>query len=262
MLIVKLTYTLKNTKLNAITEPFANSLNYLLLMNKSMITAEPKEQRFSRSDDAYGQLKEEILENRMPPGFQALEQDLAKRMNMSRTPIREALIRLQEEGLVEVIPRRGMRVLPLSPSDMREIYEVLACIESEAAAMIAKRKPNRKELGGLERATADMEKALEKEDLDAWARADTRYHRDLVRLCNNERLANIANTLMDQAHRVRMFTLRLREKPIRSTQEHRDQVQAFLEGHPGKVRDIYREHRERAAVELMSILQQYNLHNL
>ena len=231
-------------------------------MKKTMITAEPKEQRFSLTDDAYGQLKEEILENRMPPGFQALEQDLALRMNMSRTPIREALIRLQEEGLVEVIPRRGMRVLPLSPSDMREIYEVLACIESEAAAMIAKRKPNRKELGGLERATADMEKALEKDDLDAWARADTRYHRELVRLCNNERLANIANTLMDQAHRVRMFTLRLREKPVRSTQEHRDQVQAFLEGHPDKVRDIYREHREHAAVELMSILQQFNLHNL
>ena len=238
------------------------TLKHLLPMNKPMITADPKEQRFSLTDDAYGQLKEEILENRMPPGFQALEQDLAQRMNMSRTPIREALIRLQEEGLVEVIPRRGMRVLSLSPSDMREIYEVLACIESEAAAMIAKRKPNRKELGGLERATADMEKALEKDDLDTWASADTRYHRELVRLCNNERLAHIAYTLMDQAHRVRMFTLRLREKPVRSTQEHRDQVKAFLEGHPDKVREIYRNHRERAAVELMGILQQYNLHNL
>ena len=231
-------------------------------MNNAAVAIQSKEQRFSLADEAYGRLKKEILENRMPPGFQVLEQDLAQRLNMSRTPVREALIRLQEEGLVEVIPRRGMRVLPLSPTDMQEIYEVLTCIEVEAAAMLAKRRPSKKELSELVRATRDMEKALEREDLDAWASADNRYHRELVRLCGNKRLSTIANTLMDQAHRVRMFTLRLREKPVRSTQDHRDQVAAFLGGDPDRVRDIFRNHRERAATELMNILQQFNLHNL
>lgn len=231
-------------------------------MSRTANRIQSKEHRFSLTDEAYLHLKREILENRMPPGFQALEQNLAQRLNMSRTPLREALIRLQEEGLVEVVPRRGMRVLPLSPSDMKEIYEVLACIEAEAAAMLAKRKPHAEELAELEQATTDMEKTLEKDDLDRWAVADNAYHRELVRLCENKRLANIAYTLMDQAHRVRMFTLRLREKPVRSTQEHRDQVAAFLKGDPKKVREIYRSHRERAAAELMEILQQFNLHSL
>ena len=74
------------------------------------VSTKSREQHLSLTDEAYGLLKAEILENRMPPGFQALEQDLAQRLNMSRTPVREALIRLQEEGLVEVVPRRGMRV--------------------------------------------------------------------------------------------------------------------------------------------------------
>ncbi len=231
-------------------------------MNKPVVAVTSKEQRFSLTDEAYACLKEEILENRMPPGFQMLEQELAQRLKMSRTPVREALIRLQDEGLVEVVPRRGMRVLPLSPTDMQEIYEVLTCIEVEAAALLAKRRPNKKELAELLRATRDMEKALKNDDLDAWALADNRYHRELVRLCRNHRLENIANTFMDQAHRVRMFTLRLREKPVRSTQEHREQVAAFLVGDPDRVRDIYRKHREGAATELMHILEQFNLHNL
>ena len=128
--------------------------------------------------------------------------------------------------------------------------------------MVAKRGPGKKELSELAQATQDMEKALKKDDLEAWAQADNRYHRELVRLSKNRRLENIAITLMDQAHRVRMFTLRLREKPVRSTQEHRDHIAAFLNRDPDKVREIYRKHRERAAVELMNILQQYNLHNL
>lgn len=231
-------------------------------MTRSAVAVNAKEQRLSLTDEAYARLKEEILENRMPPGFQALEQDLGQRLNMSRTPVREALIRLQDEGLVEVVPRRGMRVLPLSPTDMQEIYEVLTCIEVEAAALLAKRRPSRKELSGLVRATEDMEKALKNSSLDAWAQADNRYHRELVRLCGNKRLTAIANTLMDQAHRVRMFTLRLRKKPVRSTQEHRDQVAAFLGGDPDRVRGIYRKHRENAAAELMTILAQFNLHNL
>jgi len=231
-------------------------------MNRSAADIHAKEQRLSLTDEAYARLKEEILENRMPPGFQALEQDLGQRMNMSRTPVREALIRLQDEGLVEVVPRRGMRVLPLSPTDMQEIYEVLACIEVEAAVMLAKRRPGREEISGLVQAIEDMEKALETDRLDTWAGADNRYHRELVRLCGNKRLTSIANTLMDQAHRVRMFTLRLRQKPVRSTQEHRDQVAAFLGGDPDRVRDIYRKHRENATTELMTILEQFNLHNL
>ena len=78
---------------------------------------------------------------------------------MSRTPVREALIRLQKEGLVDVIPRHGMRVLPVSPTDMKEIYEILTALEAMAAELLAKRKPSDAELAPLERASRDMARA-------------------------------------------------------------------------------------------------------
>lgn len=214
------------------------------------------------TEEAYRLLKAEILENKMMPGFQALESELAVRLGMSRTPVREAMIRLQEEGLVEVIPRRGLRVLPLSPSDMREIYEVLTCVESEAAAMIAAKGPTESQLEPLHAATLDMEKALADNDLDAWAEADQRYHVTLLNLCENKRLVQIALTHFDQAHRVRMFTLHLRTIPVESTRDHRQQVQALKSGDPVRMRNMYRAHRERAATELLDILKKYRLHNL
>src|SRR4051812_8794246 len=85
--------------------------------------------RSERSTDlVYQRLKQRILDNEYAPGTQVLEQDLASGLGLSRTPVREALIRLQQEGLVEVVPRHGMRVLPLSPRDMREIYTVLTSL--------------------------------------------------------------------------------------------------------------------------------------
>src|SRR3546814_8542442 len=97
-------------------------------------------------------------------------------MGMSRTPIHEALICLQSEGLVELIPRRGMRVLPVSAEDMREIYEVLTALECAAVELVALRRPNEKELQPLADATRDMALALEEggAGLEAWAAAEDR----------------------------------------------------------------------------------------
>jgi len=218
--------------------------------------------RNSLTETAYRSLKKEIMENRMPPGFQAFEQDLATMQNMSRTPVREALIRLQNEGLIELKPRRGMRVLPLRPSDMREIYEVLNAIECEAVSIIASRKPKLKEIAPLDRAAAAMEKAMADDDLDAWAAANTKFHKSLLRLCKNKRLMNIGLNFMDQEHRLTRVTLLLRKKPVQSTSEHRDHVNALLKGDAVMARKIYRQHRERALEELMDTLQRFNLHCL
>ncbi len=194
--------------------------------------------------------------------MQLTEKDLSEKLKMSRTPVREAMIKLQNEGLVEIIPNKGMRVLPLSPEDMQDIYVVLTCVESEAAALIAKQKVSAGDLRPLRRATDDMEKAIETEDLEAWAEADERYHKELLGLCHNKRLVAIALNFLDQAFRARMFTLRLRQHPFLSTQEHKDQIEAILGGDVSKVREIYRKHRERAAEELVALLRKYKIYNI
>jgi DNA-binding GntR family transcriptional regulator len=216
----------------------------------------------SLTDKAYTWIKNEIMENRMSPGFQAFESDLADILDMSRTPVREALMRLQNEGLIKVLPRRGMRVLPLRLSDMREIYEVLNAIECEAVSIIAKRKPTRDDLAPLTKAVLDMEKALAADNLDSWATANTRFHQSLLRLCKNKRLMNIGLTYMVQEQRSTRVTLLLRDKPVQSTQEHRDHVNVMLEGDPVKARNVYRQHRERAIEELSELLQRFKIHNL
>ena len=111
----------------------------------------------SLADGAYQDMRRRILDNVWAPGYQALEQEIALQLGMSRTPVREALIRLANEGLVEVIPRRGMRVLPVSLGDMRDIYQILTALESAAAEIVAARKPSDEELEPLVAATLAME---------------------------------------------------------------------------------------------------------
>ncbi|WP_421938161.1 GntR family transcriptional regulator [Pelagibius sp.] len=144
-------------------------------------------QRLSQSERAYQELKRRILDNEMPAGFQALEQELAELLGMSRTPVREALIRLAKEGIVEVRPRHGMRILPISVADMREIYEILTGLESTAAEIVAERGLDHDSLGTLRRAVEDMDSALADDDLRAWAEADERFHNLLVEFSGNER---------------------------------------------------------------------------
>ena len=88
-------------------------------------------------DEAYQALKTAIRDNVFPPGHQAAEPEIARQLGMSRTPVHEAIIRLQEEGLVQVLPRRGILICPISADDIREIYDVLIAVEGMAAALLA-----------------------------------------------------------------------------------------------------------------------------
>ncbi len=214
------------------------------------------------AETAYDQMKRRILDNEYAPGAQVLEQTLADDLGMSRTPVREALMRLAREGLVEVVPRHGMRVLPISPDDMREIYQVLASLEPAATEILAARRPTAQEVAPLAQACDAMEAALERDDLLGWAKADECFHFALVNLCGNRRLAAMVMTVWEQSHRARMFTLRLRPKPVESTREHRAVLQAILAGEPERARELYRRHRERAAIGLLDIINKFGLSRL
>lgn len=218
--------------------------------------------RLTLVDKAYSEIRRRILNNDYQPGFQALEQEIAVELGVSRTPVREALIRLEHEGLVELIPRRGFRVVPVVASDMKEIYEVLTSLESMASELLARRSASDEEIAPMVEATNDMERALENNDLDAWAEADERYHRCLIELCGNQRLINMALTVRDQGHRARMVTLRLRPIPLASTQEHRAVLDAIRRGDWKEAREQHYKHRTRASEELTEILDRYRLKQL
>ncbi|HEX4883156.1 MAG TPA: GntR family transcriptional regulator [Casimicrobiaceae bacterium] len=213
-------------------------------------------------DVAYQTMRRRILDNEWSPGYRALEHELALALGMSRTPVREALIRLANEGLVEVVPRHGMRVLPVSAADMDEIYQVLGSLEATAAELVALRQPTPAEVAPLEAASRAMDAALKRDDLEAWAQADERFHRHLVELCGNRLLVATVQNFWDRAHRARMFTLRLRPKPVDSTREHMALVRAIRRGDADAARELHRAHRERGRRELTSILARYRLPTL
>lgn len=213
-----------------------------------------QEVKLTRSEDVYRTLKAEIRSNALAPGYQAPEPELAMRLGVSRTTVREALIRLEADGLVQLIPRRGALVLPIKAEDMREIYEILTALESDVAASLAARKLTAHDLNPLRDAMDRMQDALERKALDDWAEADDQFHSSLLALHGNRRLMAIVQSLSDQAHRARIATLRLRNIPEASTREHKVILDALLAGAPNRAREAYRAHRKRAARELLDIL--------
>jgi DNA-binding GntR family transcriptional regulator len=216
----------------------------------------------SSAEAAYLKLKEQILENVLPAGYQATEQEVAAELGMSRTPIREALVRLQNDGLVDLRPRHGMRVLPVSVDDMREIYDILTSLESMAAGQIAEKGLDDAQLNELTQAVTDMDLALEADDLIAWAGADRKFHSLLVSFNGNVRMESLVNNFMDQSHRCRMLTLKLRPKPEKSNSDHAALVAAIQRRDVDAARDIHRQHREKSSQILVALLENLGLKQL
>lgn len=231
-------------------------------MVKAPVRQGSRERRASYSDSAYRELKRRILENELSVGEQYLEQEIAELLSMSRTPIREALVRLANEGLVEIRPRHGMRVRAISLEDVREIYEILTALESAAAALAARGGLSEEDVASLRTAVADMDEALASDDRVAWAAADERFHRLLVELSRNERLKVLVATFMDQSHRLRMTTLRLRPKPTTSNEDHRAVIEAIVRGDADAARRIHRQHRQRSGKMLIGLLESHGLTRL
>lgn len=217
--------------------------------------------RLSLAERAYRSLKSRILDNELPPGTIMLEQEVAALLGMSRTPAREAMLRLAEEGLVEVRPRHGMRVLPISADDMREIYAVLAALEPEAAGWVARDGLSQARLEELRKSVTDMDAALAHDDLVEWAAADERFHRILVESCENARLKALIFQFWDQAHRVRIATLRLRPRPVDSNRSHLELVDAIKRRDPERAYAIHRLHRLNYSKMLVDLLRTHSLNN-
>ncbi|WP_341895663.1 GntR family transcriptional regulator [Ferrovibrio terrae] len=218
--------------------------------------------RRSQTRRAYDELKRRILDNELPPGTQALEQQTAEWLGMSRTPVREALIRLAQEGMVEVRPRHGMRVLPIAIADLREIYDLLAGLEATAVDILARRGLNAVEAAELEGLLTGMTAALDAGDLATWAEGDARFHRRIVEMSGNQRLIMMVETIREQSHRARMATLQLRPKPVASNEEHAAVVAALRRRDGEAAVKLLRAHRLRSARLLIDLLEHHGLNHL
>lgn len=213
---------------------------------------------------AYQAIRNAIRSNVFPPGYQAAEIEIARQLGMSRTPVHEAMARLQEDGLVRILPKKGIIICALSPADIEEIYEVIIALEGAAAARLSLTAEDVKLLitAQLRSATNEMMQALERKDLINWAAADERFHEILVARSGNGRLMRMASTVADQLHRARMFTLNLRPWPESSSEEHIAIVEAIESGDEVMASRAARVHRKHALDQLLPLIAKLNLQNL
>lgn len=227
-------------------------------------SAAAKSARRTSTENVYDILRRKVIDSELTPGSQLLEQELAIMLGVSRTPVREALVRLQNEGLVEVIPRHGVRILPMSISDMKEIYEILISLEPMAAELIALRGATEGELAELRACCDRMVETLDRDDIEQWAQADEDFHLNIIRMSGNKRLADVVLNCWDQVHRARYFTLRLRShpQPRKSIEEHLDIIEAIRQRDGARANRLFRQHRERGGNEQIDILRTFRIHQI
>jgi DNA-binding GntR family transcriptional regulator len=160
----------------------------------------------SRAEIAYLRLREQIIRTDLAPGTLLREDELTRRLGTGRTPVREALQRLQRDGFVTVLPRRGTLVAEINITDLAAIYEVRMRIESWASRLAAERvtEPDRAEA----RALSDELAAVAGDDYEALLTLDRRVHRFVYRCAKN---AFLAETL-DQYHNLSLRILHVAMK--------------------------------------------------
>lgn len=211
----------------------------------------------SNTQRAVEELRRLIFSGELGAGSDHLESELADRLGMSRTPVREAALTLEAQGLVEMRPRKGLRVVAISPDDMRDIYDVLTELESLSAENAARQGYSEADLKKLAMAISEMEDALGTGDLESWAVADDAFHAELVRLGRNTRVQAIAAMLVDQVRRARAMTLQVRPLPVKSNEDHRGVFEAIRAGDAVEARKIHYAHRTHAKTMLLGILEKY-----
>ncbi len=190
---------------------------------------------------AYERLKRRILEGVLQPGARLSEPALAGALGVSRTPVREALQRLAQEGLVELRPGKGARVRVLSPREVEEVYEVRALIEGEAAARAAERCDE----AGVRRleAALDALEAADPTDYAAQIAADERFHARLVAAGGNRVLEQVFHDLDAALALTRQFSRDLNQTPETRAQ-HRAIVAAIRAGDAAAARAAAEAHVE------------------
>lgn len=170
-------------------------------------------------DVVFQTLRQAILRGELKPGERLMEIHLAQRLGVSRTPVREAIRKLELEGLVLMIPRKGAVVADITVSDLEDVLEVRMALE-ELAVKYACRRVTQEQLAEIRRLAGEFKKTLTGNDIAAWAQADMKFHDAIYEATGNGRLVQILNNLREQMYRYRMEYLKDRQSHKNLVEEH------------------------------------------
>ena len=150
-------------------------------------------------DVVFNTLRRAILRGELKPGERLMEIQLANKLGVSRTPIREAIRKLELEGLVLMIPRKGAEVAEITEKNLRDVLEVRCALE-ELAVQLACDRINQEEIHELHAAAARFEQMFDSDDITSIAQADEAFHDVIFQATDNERLIQLLNNLREQMY--------------------------------------------------------------
>ena len=172
-------------------------------------------------DVVFKTLRQGILTGELKPGERLMEMHLAQRLGVSRTPIREAMHKLEQEGLVTMIPRRGAQVANISGKSLNDVLEVRVALESLAVELACDRI-TQEEIQELKRTCEIFERTTQEKELDATkiTKADVQLHDVIVRATGNEKLQQMISNLSEYMYRYRFEYIKDASHHARLIEEH------------------------------------------
>ncbi len=163
-----------------------------------------EEMGLSRVEYAYRKIKNNITTNIYPSGFQMLEPELAEKLGVSRTPVREALIRLEADKLIQLIPRRGMRVNSLAASDVQEVMKLIdALLQCVVYQICSEAEPLN--FSHIDIALAEFSELLEHADIEPWVLLEEKFVMAVATEIGNRRLKSLLLSMLEQVRRVKII---------------------------------------------------------
>jgi DNA-binding GntR family transcriptional regulator len=211
--------------------------------------------RKSLGQHVFENLKQAIIRGEVAPGDRLVESRLADALDISRTPVREAIHKLEREGLLRRLPKGGFAVMNLSREDIEETFGIRCVLESYAARLAAENY-SAEELSPLEEKIREFQKFLDQGQLDELPRVNTEFHSLFYALSRSPKLIKMINDLRDQIFRFRRILLKKDKWAEASNEDHRKMLEAIRDRDVNRVERVVKQHIARGRRIVLNALEE------
>ena len=204
-------------------------------------------------DVVFNTLREAILKGELKPGERLMELQLAAKLGVSRTPIREALRKLELEGLVNMVPRKGAEVADITEKSLRDVLEVRKALE-ELSVQLACEKITEEEIEELKRVAERFKDTLDDQDVTKIAEADVAFHDVIYTATDNQKLILLLNNLREQMYRYRVEYLKKEEAYPQLIAEHEELIDNISKRNKEEATRIMCEHIDNQVATVINVI--------
>ena len=205
-------------------------------------------------DVVFNTLRKAILRGELKPGERLMEIQLANKLGVSRTPIREAIRKLELEGLVLMIPRKGAEVAQITEKNMQDVLEVRKALE-ELSVQLACERITPEQVEEMKLAAEEFRKVLKSGDVTKIAEADVKFHDVIFAATNNQRLVTLLNNLREQMYRFRVEYLKQKECYPQVLEEHEKLIALISGGNVEEACEIMGRHIDNQASTVSDVIR-------